>query len=391
MKYQRVWLLFLFCLSFWNMNAQHFVIKGQTNGYIPDGSILYLGYWNGMGPTFCFTSDVVRNGTFHLEGERKKTPDLIYLYGTEKAIGTLGLRLWVGDDTIRISANSEVPETWIVKNNMPQQSEEDLYRQLKGKDNMVMTSRMNSRQLWDKSLSPDSIRILSSQMIQNDLPGQIRILNNLHEQPQLTDVGLVWLFLTSAYASWMTSPEHLRTGKETYAKLTGKQKQTYYGKLIKSCFYPNKAPERGDQYIDAELTDLEGNSCKLSDYLNKNKYILLDFWDQYCAPCVKSVSGLKELASSCPDKLAIISINVGSRESWEKGSRDFLWDNLSDGQGLAGIAARYGVKSIPFFILIAPNGRIEECWKGYAIHRSHMEEEIMEIILPNSSLTEAPE
>ena len=180
------------------MNAQHFVIEGQTNGYIPDGSTLYLGHWNGMGPIICFTSDVVRNGTFHLEGERKKTPDLIYLYGTEKAIGTLGLRLWVGDDTIRISANSEVPETWIVKNNMPQQSEEDLYRQLKGKDNMVMTSRMNSRQLWDKSLSPDSIRILSSQMIQNDLPGQIRILNNLHEQPQLTDVGLVWLFLTSA-------------------------------------------------------------------------------------------------------------------------------------------------------------------------------------------------
>lgn len=95
--------------------------------------------------------------------------------------------------------------------------------------------------------------------------------------------------------------------------------------------------------------------------------------------------------STRPDKLAIISINVGSRESWEKGSRDFLWYNLSDGQGLAGIAARYGVKSIPFFILIAPNGRIEECWKGYAIHRFHMEEEIMEIILPNSSLTEARE
>lgn len=97
---------------------------------------------------------MIRNGTFRLEGKREKTPDIIYLYGTEKAIGTLNLRLWVGDDTIRVSANSEVPETWIVENNMPQQAEEDFYRQLKGKDNIIKTSRMNSRQLWDRSLTP---------------------------------------------------------------------------------------------------------------------------------------------------------------------------------------------------------------------------------------------
>ena len=110
MEYQRIWLLVLFCLSSWDMHAQHFVIEGKTNGYVPDGSILYLGRWNGMGAMIYFTSDMIRNGTFRLEGKREKTPDIIYLYGTEKAIGTLNLRLWVGDDTIRVSANSEVPE-----------------------------------------------------------------------------------------------------------------------------------------------------------------------------------------------------------------------------------------------------------------------------------------
>lgn len=162
-----------------------------------------------------------------------------------------------------------------------------------------------------------------------------------------------------------------------------------YGKFAKSYFYPDKTPEKGDYYIDANLFDLKGDSCKLTDYLNKGKYILLDFWDLYCAPCKKSVPGLKELFSSCADKLTIISINVGSRESQVKGSSDFLWENLSDGQGLTGIASRYGIKSIPCFILIAPNGRIEKYWKGYAMHHSGMEKEIMEIILPNPSPTEA--
>ena len=128
---------------------------------------------------------MIRNGTFRLEGKREKTPDIIYLYGTEKAIGTLNLRLWVGDDTIRVSANSEVPETWIVENNMPQQAEEDFYRQLKGKDNIIKTSRMNSRQLWDRSLTPDSVRILTNQIIQNDLPGQIRRIGYAREISRL--------------------------------------------------------------------------------------------------------------------------------------------------------------------------------------------------------------
>lgn len=238
MEYQRIWLLVLFCLSSWDMHAQHFVIEGKTNGYVPDGSILYLGRWNGMGAMIYFTSDMIRNGTFRLEGKREKTPDIIYLYGTEKAIGTLNLRLWVGDDTIRVSANSEVPETWIVENNMPQQAEEDFYRQLKGKDNIIKTSRMNSRQLWDRSLTPDSVRILTNQIIQNDLPGQIRILSHLHKQPKLTDTGLVYFFLSSGYAHWMTNPKHLCMGREIYGQLTGKQKQTYYGNSGKLLLVP---------------------------------------------------------------------------------------------------------------------------------------------------------
>ena len=67
MEYQRIWLLVLFCLSSWDMHAQHFVIEGKTNGYVPDGSILYLGRWNGMGAMIYFTSDMIRNGTFRLE------------------------------------------------------------------------------------------------------------------------------------------------------------------------------------------------------------------------------------------------------------------------------------------------------------------------------------
>ena len=378
MQFTNFYLLLLFCICSSMVNAQTFVIEGKTNGYIPDGSILYLGRWNGMGPTIYFTSAVVKDGTFYLKGELLKKPDIIYLYGTEKTVGVSRLRLWIGNDTVRISANSEEPATWNVNNHAKEQNEENIYQRIRCENNLIDASRINSRYLWDKTLSSDSIKSLSRQMVQVSLTGELHVLESLYTQPKLTEVGLLQFFFICGYSSYITDSKYLQMAKEMYARLSEIQKQTYYGKIIKSRFFPTKTPEAGDYYIDAKLMDFEGNTYKLTDYLNKGKHILLDFWDYPCNPCLKSVSGLKELALSYPNKLTIISINTGNRTGWEKGSHDFTWLNFSDGEGMAGIASRYGVRSIPYFILIAPNGRIEKYWKGYG--RSNMEDEIAEII-----------
>lgn len=383
MTYRPLSLLLLFCLSFVCSSAQQFVIEGKTNGYIPDGAVLYIGRWSGMGTVYPFASAVVRDGTFRLEGSTQQATDVISLYGTEKSVGHRMLRIWLnGDsnDTIRISADSEVPATWRVESKVKEQAEEDAYRELIGKDNLVQASRINGKQLFDDSLPIDSIRILSRRMIQLELPGYCKVLEVLHARPRLTDVGLIWLFYASGYASYMTDLAYLTMGKETYTRLTDEQKQTYFAKIVKGQFFPVEAPSEGDNYIDAAFTNLAGDTCKLSDFLNKGKYVLLDFWDQYCAPCKASVPGLKELSGTFSDRLTVIGINVGSRPGWEKGSADFTWTSLSDGQGMTGVAARYGVRSIPYFVLFAPNGKIEKCWRGYNMSHSVMEKEIREIL-----------
>lgn len=383
MIYRPLSLLLLFCLSFVGIRAQQFVIEGKTNGYIPDGAVLYIGRSSGTGAVYPFASAVVRNGTFQLEGSAQQATDVVSLYGTEESVGHRMLRIWLnGDsnDTIRISADSEVPATWRVESKVKEQAEEDAYRKVIGKDKLVQASRINGRSLYDKSLPIDSIRILSNRMNQLELPGYCQVLEQLHAQRELTDVGLVWLFYASGYASYITDQAYLAMGKETYTRLTDKQKQTYLANIAKGQFFPVKAPGAGDYYIDAALTNLAGDSCKLADFLNKGKYILLDFWDQYCTPCKASVPGLKELSGTFSDRLTVIGINVGSRPGWEKGSADFTWTSLSDGLGMAGMAARYGVRSIPYFILFAPNGKIEKCWRGYNMSHSVMEKEIGEIL-----------
>lgn len=383
MIYRPFQLLFLFCLSFICGQAQQFVIEGKTNGYIPNGAVLYAGRWSGMGATHPFASAVVQNGAFRLEGVAQQPAEAILLYGTEKSVGHRMLRIWIrnnSNDTIRIVADSEVPATWQVESNVKEQAEENTYRKLIDKNRLVQASRINGRILYDRSLPADSIRILSNRMVRVQLAGYCNVLKQLHAQSKLTDVGLVWLFFASGYASYMTDNTSLAMGKAVYDKLSAKQKQTYLAKMIKGQFFPAKAPGEGDFYIDAALTDLAGDTCKLSDFLYKGKYVLLDFWDQYCAPCVASVAGLKALSDTFTDRLTVISINVGNRKGWEQGSADFTWMNLSDRQGKAGMAARYGVQGIPYFVLIDPNGKIEKCWKGYTKSNPAMEREIKEIL-----------
>lgn len=383
MVHRTLFLLFLFCLSFREGNAQQFVIEGKTNGCVPDGAVLYLGRWNGMGALYPFASAVVRDGRFRLEGSSQQAAEAVSLYGSEEAVGPRILRVWVrggARDTIRISARSEVPAAWSVESPVKEQAEEDAYGELLGREVLVRASRMNGRQLYDKSLPADSIRILSGRMTRLLLPGYCKVLERLHAQRELTDVGLVWLFYASGYASYMTDNTHLEMGREAYRKLTGEQKRTYFARRIKGQFFPVEAPGEGDHYIDAAFTDLAGNSCKLSDFFHKGKYVLLDFWDRYCAPCRASVPGLKALSDTFPGRLTVIGVHVGNREDWEKGSAEFTWMNLSDGQGMTGVAARYGVRSIPCFVLFAPDGTIKKCWKGYDKSHPVMEREIREIL-----------
>lgn len=66
----------------------------------------------------------------------------------------------------------------------------------------------------------------------------------------------------------------------------------------------------GDQAPTFELTNLEGEAVRLSDY--KGKGVILNFWASWCNPCVNELPLLNE-AFKLAD-LPMIAINVGEDE-----------------------------------------------------------------------------
>ena len=104
------------------------------------------------------------------------------------------------------------------------------------------------------------------------------------------------------------------------------------------------------------------SEVKLSDYVGKGKYILLDFWSPWCGPCRREMPNIKAVYDQYKgEQFDVVSIAVWERqpvevtiETAEKLGMD--WNQINNAQREP--AALYGVESIPHIILFGPDGTI---------------------------------
>ena len=106
-----------------------------------------------------------------------------------------------------------------------------------------------------------------------------------------------------------------------------------------------------------ELVALNGDTIRLSDF--KGKYIFLDFWGTWCAPCIVELPYIKELSENISnDKLIVIG--VACNDTKERVEKTIQSRNLQYLNALANkeIIADYGISSFPTNYLIDPDGII---------------------------------
>jgi len=125
----------------------------------------------------------------------------------------------------------------------------------------------------------------------------------------------------------------------------------------------------GEKAVDGEFFDLQGNKHRLYDAFADGRYVLLDFWGVNCGACIKSESELDEVYKRVKGKLEIVGINLDSVSVWQrnKRSQQMAWSNWSDGKMFKGEFRNhyYDYNAYPFFVLLAPDGRILWELSGY--------------------------
>lgn len=142
--------------------------------------------------------------------------------------------------------------------------------------------------------------------------------------------------------------------------------------LIHTQVYPPHILQVGEEAIDAELIDMQGQKHHLAEVLGQpGRYVLLDFWSLGCGPCRMAEPEMRRAYEQSQGKLEIIGINLDKLSAWQEDnfSKNIAWKNWNDGKmGKGDIVNSYcNMKAIPYYVLISPDNRI--LWKdaGYGI------------------------
>ena len=158
---------------------------------------------------------------------------------------------------------------------------------------------------------------------------------------------------------------HIEHLKELEKTITARAPKGFEEQLaeIHNYVYPPQLLQVGDEAVDAELLDMQGQKHHLFEAFSNGKYVLLDFWGIGCGPCMMSEPEMREVYEKMKDKLEIVAINQNKLFEWQKHefSKRIVgknWNNAT--KEVSSIYCDMG--AIPYYVLISPDKRI--VWKS---------------------------
>lgn len=137
----------------------------------------------------------------------------------------------------------------------------------------------------------------------------------------------------------------------------------------------------GKEAPDFSMPDITGKEVKLSSF--RGKYVLVDFWASWCAPCRQENPNLVKAYQQFKDKnFTVLGVSLdrpGQKDKWIKAINDdkLAWTNISDLQFWnSPVVALYGFDGIPFNVLVDPQGKVI----GQALRGQMLEQKLNEVL-----------
>ena len=354
-----------------------FQIQGKLMN-IPDSTVIELRILDGH-LLKLVANDTLIGGEFSFRDTITSSVRELYLMASGKGFPGAWVSAWVAPGQLtKVNGTDKLIKTWTIESDVPEQAIENQFLKAAFPEQLeVLMYKVQEADLFQEMFveHPDDeafgkvawSKVDSLRKLQNPLERiiQKKELDCLKETP----VSIVWLTKYLSQASrlqWDNDNPYAQETRDLYELMSEADRQTELGKAISEFMKLEPQVNVGDEMADSDLYDLDGNLRHISEF--KGKYILLDFWSLGCGPCVQSIPEMEEIAGLYKDKLAVVSINGDSKEDWksfvaEKKMTGNQWNELRKGR--TGLAARYQTVGIPHYVLISPEGKIQEMWTGY--------------------------
>lgn len=115
----------------------------------------------------------------------------------------------------------------------------------------------------------------------------------------------------------------------------------------------------GQKFVDFEIAN-DSTVQRLSDYVGKGKYVLVDFWASWCGPCIRETSVIKDLYNQYgPEGLEVLGVAVWDEPDNTRAAiakHQIPWPQIINAQTVP--IDLYGITGIPHIIIFGPDGTI---------------------------------
>ena len=120
----------------------------------------------------------------------------------------------------------------------------------------------------------------------------------------------------------------------------------------------------GDEMMDFTLTDVDGRTYKLSELLQENKLIILDFWYVSCNPCKQEFPYFEAALEAYGDDIILLAVDPFYSAADIRQLRDEMDLSFPVFQDPLGLSGGFAVESYPTTVFIDSTGTIRKIHRG---------------------------